>query len=832
MPLGCGARQAVTPTGVLAAANARDAVVVLDHSVPDGGASADDGARPPANVVHADRLERSRVGAHVASLSLPSLLSCVRSSQIVLASTLKPDPPLVRSSVLYAGASVDDGPFEQFALHPLLVAQLQSLRPEGDEPDVPRRDWFASPAAAQARCFCTPQEDAWSLVWHGWLAWVFAPFRQLNAVSAKLSAERCAGTVIAPVVPSASWFNHFVRVSAVVAFIAPDPLNLVPVSQSAAATHRQDWVAPLVAFVSDDFGAAARSTSVLHIGLPARTAQLFRLPRCPFVLSEWELRLSSHPDRALVSRVLRGIVFGRSLGYSGQRLEHRVTDNLKSERTYATQLAAAREKEYRSGWRCGPFVAMPLFNLITSPTGGVLHRFKNKVRPIIDLSYPHLRNGDPGPDSVNGQIAAVHVSYASLDEMCARLVESGPGALLFSFDVVSAYKQVPVRCEDWHLQGARGSDGSFSFSTVLEFGGRSSVSIWDEYGGAFEFMLRTDAQLLSSIDALQRYVDDLLAIVYSAGRRSGVTPGGPDYGRALAAKARICELARQLGMPIDKLQGPATSITYLGVNVDSAAMTLAIAPERLAYMRAHLGRWVHLRWCRRHELQSLIGLLEFLCRVVRPGRAFVQVAYRVMCSVHHDRGHVRLSAAFRHDMRWWLACLEEWSGSSIIREHQLSVGAFEGALHVFTDACEVGQGGFFSGQWFSLEWSADQLAHAARSVRLAMPFLELFAILSACSAWGPQWRGRLVVVHTDCEPAQAAVQRHHSDVSESQALVRAIAMCEVRFDFTLAAVHVRGVDNVLADALSRLDVQRFRSACSSASRSPTPVPPPGFLNFE
>jgi len=53
-----------------------------------------------------------------------------------------------------------------------------------------------------------------------------------------------------------------------------------------------------------------------------------------------------------------------------------------------------------------------------------------------------------------------------------------------------------------------------------------------------------------------------------------------------------------------------------------------------------------------------------------------------------------------------------------------------------------------------------------------------------------------------------------------------------RFDFTLAAVHVRGVDNVLADALSRLDVQRFRSACSSASRSPTPVPPPGFLNFE
>ena len=113
-----------------------------------------------------------------------------------------------------------------------------------------------------------------------------------------------------------------------------------------------------------------------------------------------------------------------------------------------------------------------------------------------------------------------------------------------------------------------------------------------------------------------------------------------------------------------------------------------------------------------------------------------------------------------------------------------------------------------------------------------MPFLELYAILSACCAWSHLWRGHLVVVHTDCEPAQAAVLHHHSSVAESQALVRALAMFEVLFDFTIVAVHVRGVDNVLADALSRLDVGQFQSLCPLATRLPTPVQQPPFLVFD
>jgi hypothetical protein len=59
-------------------------------------------------------------------------------------------------------------------------------------------------------------------------------------------------------------------------------------------------------------------------------------------------------------------------------------------------------------------------------------------------------------------------------------------------------------------------------------------------------------------------------------------------------------------------------------------------------------------------------------------------------------------------------------------------------------------------------------------------------------------------------------------------LVRQLLFACAKFQFSIFTVHIAGVDNCIADALSRDDMTRFRNLCPQARDDPTaPVLPPG-----
>jgi len=58
-------------------------------------------------------------------------------------------------------------------------------------------------------------------------------------------------------------------------------------------------------------------------------------------------------------------------------------------------------------------------------------------------------------------------------------------------------------------------------------------------------------------------------------------------------------------------------------------------------------------------------------------------------------------------------------------------------------------------------------------------------------------------------------------------LIRALVFVASQCGFDFRTQHIAGASNTLADALSRLQIDRFRQAFPSANPSPTaPVPPP------
>ena len=91
-----------------------------------------------------------------------------------------------------------------------------------------------------------------------------------------------------------------------------------------------------------------------------------------------------------------------------------------------------------------------------------------------------------------------------------------------------------------------------------------------------------------------------------------------------------------------KLEGPTTSIVFLGILFDSITMTMRLEDEKLAAIHAELARWDD-RTHSKEELQSIIGVLSFAAKVVAPGRTFLR---RMIDHMRNHPKHHRSDQAF------------------------------------------------------------------------------------------------------------------------------------------------------------------------------------------
>jgi len=64
------------------------------------------------------------------------------------------------------------------------------------------------------------------------------------------------------------------------------------------------------------------------------------------------------------------------------------------------------------------------------------------------------------------------------------------------------------------------------------------------------------------------------------------------------------------------------------------------------------------------ELQSLLGLLNFACLVVVPGRAFLRRLIDLTIGVTKPHHHIRTSKGAKLDIMLWLRFLDEFNGRS------------------------------------------------------------------------------------------------------------------------------------------------------------------------
>ena len=187
------------------------------------------------------------------------------------------------------------------------------------------------------------------------------------------------------------------------------------------------------------------------------------------------------------------------------------------------------------------------------------------------------------------------------------------------------------------------------------------------------------------------YVDDFITL-------------GPSQSAERNANVDIMHICcDDVGLPVEpeKDEGPATCITFLGLELDSEALELRLPTEKLSSMRVHLSSWRGRKVCKKRELHSLIGILAHASKVVRAGRSFVCRMIDLASSAKRLEQFVHLNREARADIEWWFLYSESWNGVAMM----FTKGMGQGEINLTSDASGSSRCGAYSdSEWFMLRW--------------------------------------------------------------------------------------------------------------------------------
>ena len=351
----------------------------------------------------------------------------------------------------------------------------------------------------------------------------------------------------------------------------------------------------------------------------------------------------------------------------------------------------------------------------------------------------------------------------------------------------------------------------------LPFGARSAPAQFLRYADALNFIMHD-----RGADPVWNYMDDFFTC------DSATSP----CARNLVIMTQTCV---DLGFTLNpsKLVHPSTCLTLLGIEIDSIRQETRIEASRLNDTLAVLAAWEGRSHCTKRQLQSLLGTLNFICNVCRPGRTFMRRLVDLLSKPRSPSHHIRLTRQSKQDIHWWQepmgSCwwstfLPQWNGKSLFYDDFWSTNL---SCHLFTDACEHSFGAFFNGAWFCSTFNACQVP-----IRLSIAFKELYPITAALSAWAPSLCGKRLMFHCGNEPIVTIIRKGSSKCPHIMALLRYMFFVCANNCIEISAVHIPGSQNCIADALSRFQLNRFHHLVPQADQHRTPIPVINWKHFK
>ena len=452
-------------------------------------------------------------------------------------------------------------------------------------------------------------------------------------------------------------------------------------------------------------------------------------------------------------------------------------------------------KELEAKHIAGPFDTPPLPQFHVSPLSLRPKPDKSGWRLLHDLSFPYNQ------DSVNQSIPEKFksVKYSSINTAIHTIQKLGPHTFMAKSDIQSAFTLVPINPSDYHLLGFKWQ-GKYYYYTTLPQGAASSCHIFERIATALHWILFNKFNFSTVI----HYLDDFLFL----------HPTMEGCAEMLQTFHTLCA---DIGIPINynKTEGPTTTISFLGIQLDSVNNQATLPLEKVTRYTLLMEHLLDSKSCKLHEMQKVIGSLQFTTSVVAPGRVFLRRLINSTIGISKPYHHIHITREMKEDLRMWLLFLQNYNGVTIFIPRQPILSQ---DLNLYTDSCPKGYGGTYKHHYFYGPFPTDW-----REYNIAV--LELFPILAALKLFAHDMKNKHVVIHTDNHAVADVLTSKTSKHLQLLSMLRSIVLHSLLFNIQITAKHISGKTNVLADALSRNNHTLIMLQEAQMQKQPTILPP-------
>ena len=509
--------------------------------------------------------------------------------------------------------------------------------------------------------------------------------------------------------------------------------------------------------------------------------------------------LLEYPKKDDATFLSDGFQYGFKLNFEGPRIPFECK-NLKSVQDNPVLAKEKIMQEVKLGRIAGPFSTRPISYMRCSPIGLVPKKLGG-YRLITHLSFP------PGL-SVNEHIDDIYASvrYSSFDNAVNMIKTLGKGCLIGTKDVKSAFRLLPCFPGAFDLLGIK-LQNEYFIDKMAPMGLKISCLAWEKVATFLNWLIK----YRSGSENVDHYLDDFFFA------------GSPLCSECSELMSQFQDICTELGIPIavEKTQLPTTCLTYLGYELDTIEMKIRIPPEKVLQILQKVKDALAMKKVTLKELQSLTGSLQFCAKAMPSARAFIRRMYSSMGQAKRPYHRVRLSRGIKEDLFMWQTFLTKFNGISYMLD---SVWTLSNQLQLQTDSAggaSLGCGAYFKGNWVFLRWPE---SWQGSDILRDITFLELVPIALAVCLWKENFIGKRILFQSDNMAVTHILNAKTSKSERVMTLVRQIVLWSLQFDFMINSSHLKGSDNQLIDAVSRMQWDKFRTLAPEANPLPMEIP--------
>ena len=276
-------------------------------------------------------------------------------------------------------------------------------------------------------------------------------------------------------------------------------------------------------------------------------------------------------------------------------------------------------------------------------------------------------------------------------------------------------------------------------------------------------------------------------------------------------------MCADIGIPAapDKTVQPTQVTTFLGLELDSVAMEVRLPVDKLNKCTALIETCLKKDKIQLKPLQSIIGTLNFACGAVVPGRPFLRILINLAIGVTRPCYYVRITHEVREDLKTWLIFLQAFNGKSLMFPQYWLQSP---SIDLYTDTSRtLGYGAVLGPQWLFGRWDDEWRGHS-------ITLLEFYPIVLAVSVWADSLSKKCISFHSDNRAVVDIINSQTYKATKVIHLMRKLVLSCLRHNILFRAVHIPGINNNLADSLSRLQVEKFQALAPKACPFPVIIP--------